>query len=104
MVPAFSNILKIPLKISIGLSSGAIFLFALTNFIQYSILTPIIMGSKYQLGFIRFDLIVYPLLAVLIFAPIGVAVAQKIETKVLKWIFVFLLLVIIAKTIVSLLS
>ena len=104
MVPAFSNILRIPLKISIGLSSGAIFLFALTNFIQYCVMTPLDLGSKFQLGYVRFDLLIYPLLAVLVFAPIGVAVAQKMNSKVLRGIFVLLLMVIIVKTAMSLFS
>jgi uncharacterized membrane protein YfcA len=104
MVPAFSNVLKIPLKISIGLSSGAIFIFALANVLQYAFMETVVQESAYQIGYIRFDIILYPLLAVLICAPLGVVAAQKVSNKMLKWVFVILLLTIITKTIVSLIS
>ena len=104
MVPAFSSVLKVPLKIAIGLSTGAIFIFALTNFLQYGFMQPEQVLSKYQLGFIRFDIIIYPILAVLFFAPLGVFGAQKLKSKSLKWIFILLLVVIIIKTILTILK
>lgn len=103
MVPAFTNLLKLPIKVSTGLSSGAIFVFAFANFLLYGFASPIDKIEPYQWGFMKFDVLVFPILSVLIFAPLGVVIGQKLSNKVLKGIFMALLLVVIVKTIYSLL-
>lgn len=101
MVPAFTNLLKLPIKVSTGLSSGAIFLFALANVIVYGLETPQSAEVAFQWGYLRFDVLIYPILSVLVCAPLGVFVSQKISSKLLRVIFMILLLVVIAKTIYS---
>lgn len=102
MVPAFNNIFKLPIKIAMGLSTATILVMSVSNVIQYGFVDAVSSTFKVQYGYLVFDVLIYPILSVLIFAPLGVRAANRINSKWLKVVFVLLLFFIIAKTVYSL--
>jgi uncharacterized membrane protein YfcA len=101
MVPLFTQVYKIHIKIAAAISIGVIPLMMIPLLISYAIFGPETPVIANQIGYLL-PSIFLPMVAGLVFAaPLGVAASQKIAAKHLKIIFAILILVVVIKTIGS---
>lgn len=99
MVPLFTQYMKLRIRMSAAISIGVIPIMMIPMIISYGIMGPENHVDDIQIGYLL-PSIFLPLIAGLLFAaPTGVTVAQKISEKLLKIIFASLILIVIIKTI-----
>lgn len=96
MVPVFSDILKIPIKIATSISTGVIPLFTLALIIPYMSASPVKLDN-WQLGYVVFPLVAPLILSVWVFSPIGVRAAHRMKPVTLRLIFASITSLIIIK-------
>ncbi|PCJ66763.1 MAG: hypothetical protein COA58_04705 [Bacteroidetes bacterium] len=103
MVPLFTQFVNLNIKKAATISIGVIPIMMVPMILSYGSHTPVEVFSERQIGYLVPEIFM-PLIAGLLFtAPLGVSVAQKSSPKLLKIIFASLILIVIIKTIVSIL-
>ena len=101
MVPLFTQYLKLDIKKAASISIGVIPTMMIPMLILYGTYTPTQEIIEWHWGYLL-PSIFLPLVAGLLFAaPLGVSVGQKASSKYLKIIFAVLVLIVIIKTIAS---
>ena len=99
MVPLLTQILKMPMKKAASISLGVIPFFALSMSIFYGLSYSPSSNFDFSVGYLVFPAAVPLAFGVIIAAPIGVKVAQKLPNPVIKVMFASLLLLVALKMI-----
>lgn len=100
MVPLIKNYLKVDVKSAKNISLGVIVFSSLSLTISNLIDEPScrLSHDKYQIGYIVLPLALLISLGVIVGAPLGMLISEKLNSKWIKWIFsLFLLLVCVKK-------
>lgn len=95
MVPLLSDVLKYPVKKASSISLGAIALMALTTVTFYSFQVPGWQVSDWQIGFLALPAVLPMALGVILAAPFGVRLAQRVAPRTMKVFFVLFFIVVI---------
>lgn len=96
MVPVFTDLLKIPIKVATSISTGVIPLFTVILVIPYMFRNPV-QVSAWQTGYILYPLTAPLILSVLFISPQGVKLAHKMKAATLRYIFACIAITIITK-------
>jgi uncharacterized membrane protein YfcA len=104
MIPLFNQYVRIDMRSASAISIGVIPLILIPVLITYLLSSPEQIVSEEQLGYVIPGLF-FPMVAGLLFAaPMGVATAQKVSDKLLKGIFVTLVIIVIINTTIKMIS
>lgn len=103
MIPLFTQFIKLNIKKAAAISIGVIPVMMIPMLIMYGSYETPASGFHWQIGYLL-PSIFLPLVAGLLFAaPLGVTAGQRASSKYLRIIFATLIVIIIIKTIISIL-
>ena len=88
MTPIFTDVLKMDIKKASAISNGVIPLFAIAVGVLNLSSTADQIVTSWQVGYIIFPVVIPMILATFIFAPIGVTVAQKANSTIIRMVFI----------------
>lgn len=97
MIPMFTDILKMPIKKASAISSGVIPLLSFPICVMYLFFSDIPSKSAFQIGYVDIRLILPIVFGAVFSTQWGVKAAQKTSPKVIKIVFVALVMVIFTK-------
>ncbi|MFI5220788.1 MAG: sulfite exporter TauE/SafE family protein [Bacteroidia bacterium] len=98
MTPVITDILKQDIRKASSISNGVIPLFAIAVGIYNLWSVPAIKIHSWQIGYIVFPVVLPMIFSTLFFAPLGVAISQKTNPKIIRIIFASFASLVFIKT------
>ncbi|MEZ4702193.1 MAG: sulfite exporter TauE/SafE family protein [Rhodothermales bacterium] len=94
MVPAYSNMLKLPIKTAIGTSSATIILIAILSSVTYIVAGLGAPVPDSAIGYVDFGHALALVIPAIFTARLGVGAAHRMDTRRLRWAFAGLAVII----------
>jgi len=98
MTPVFTDWLKVDIRKASSISNGVIPVFAIAVGILNLSTPATVKVSDWQIGFIIFPVVLPMIISSIIFAPLGVSIAQKTPQKYIRVVFASFAMLILLKT------